>query len=83
MHILIPSQQRMASRADLPTPPGPQPSGRLERTWMNKHFPLLAHDDGSYEWLDQSDYRVAEESNPSCEHERHRDHEASSQVCCV
>jgi adenine-specific DNA-methyltransferase len=34
--------------------------GRLELTWTNKHLRLLAHEDGSYEWLDRSDYRVAE-----------------------
>lgn len=35
-------------------------SGRLELTWTNKHLRLLEHDDGSYEWMDPSDYRVAE-----------------------
>lgn len=34
--------------------------GRLELTWTNKHLRLLAHEDGSYEWIPQSDYRVAE-----------------------
>jgi hypothetical protein len=34
--------------------------GRLELTWTNKHLRLLAHDDGSYEWVPPSDYRVAE-----------------------
>jgi len=34
--------------------------GRLELTWTNKHLRLLAHEDGSYEWLDRADYRVAE-----------------------
>jgi adenine-specific DNA-methyltransferase len=34
--------------------------GRLELTWTNKHLRLLAHDDGSYEWVPASDYRVAE-----------------------
>jgi adenine-specific DNA-methyltransferase len=34
--------------------------GRLELTWTNKHLRLLAHEDGSYEWLEPSDYRVAE-----------------------
>jgi adenine-specific DNA-methyltransferase len=34
--------------------------GRLELTWTNKHLSLLAHEDGSYEWLKPSDYRVAE-----------------------
>lgn len=38
----------------------PQPQGRLELTWTNKHLRLLAHDDGSYEWVPPSDYRVAE-----------------------
>ena len=38
----------------------PSYEGRLELTWTNKHLRLLAHDDGSYEWLDPSDYRVAE-----------------------
>lgn len=35
-------------------------SGRLELTWTNKALRLLAHDDGSYEWTDPSDYRVSE-----------------------
>ena len=35
-------------------------SGRLELTWTNKDQRLLAHDDGAYEWLPPSDYRVAE-----------------------
>ena len=34
--------------------------GRLELTWTNKHLRLLAHDDGRYEWVSPSDYRVAE-----------------------
>lgn len=34
--------------------------GRLELTWTNKQLNLLAHEDGSYEWMPQSDYRVAE-----------------------
>lgn len=34
--------------------------GRLELTWTNKDLRLLAHEDGSYEWLSPSDYRVAE-----------------------
>lgn len=34
--------------------------GRLELTWTNKHLRLLAHEDGSYEWTQPSDYRVAE-----------------------
>jgi adenine-specific DNA-methyltransferase len=34
--------------------------GRLELTWTNKRLRLLAHEDGSYEWLEPSDYRVAE-----------------------
>jgi len=38
----------------------PRYEGRLELTWTNKHERLLAHDDGSYEWLPPSDYRVAE-----------------------
>ncbi len=38
----------------------PRYEGRLELTWTNKHERLLAHDDGSYEWLPASDYRVAE-----------------------
>lgn len=35
-------------------------SGRLELTWTNKDMRLLAHDDGRYEWVPASDYRVAE-----------------------
>ena len=34
--------------------------GRLELTWTNKHLRLLAHEDGNYEWLPPSDYRIAE-----------------------
>lgn len=34
--------------------------GRLELTWTNKGKRLLAAEDGSYEWVDPSDYRVAE-----------------------
>jgi len=34
--------------------------GRLELTWTNKSLSLLAHEDGSYEWVNPSDYRVAE-----------------------
>lgn len=34
--------------------------GRLELTWTNKHLRLLAHEDGSYEWVPSADYRVAE-----------------------
>jgi adenine-specific DNA-methyltransferase len=35
-------------------------SGRLELTWTNKDQRLLAHEDGSYEWLSPTDYRIAE-----------------------
>jgi adenine-specific DNA-methyltransferase len=35
-------------------------SGRLELTWTNKELRLLAHENGSYEWVPPSDYRVAE-----------------------
>ena len=34
--------------------------GRLELTWTNKHLRLLAQEDGSYEWVTPTDYRVAE-----------------------
>lgn len=34
--------------------------GRLELTWTNKDQRLLAHEDGTYEWLSPADYRVAE-----------------------
>lgn len=37
-----------------------EPQGRLELTWTNKHLRLLAHEDGRYEWVSPSDYRVAE-----------------------
>lgn len=40
--------------------PSATPQGRLELTWTNKPLRLLAHDDGSYEWVPPSDYRVAE-----------------------
>lgn len=36
------------------------PSGRLELTWTNKHLRLLAEEDGSYEWVNPSDHRIAE-----------------------
>lgn len=36
------------------------PEGRLELTWTNKSLRLLAHEDGLYEWVNPSDYRVAE-----------------------
>lgn len=35
-------------------------SGRLELTWTNKNKTLLALDDGTYQWVDPSDHRVAE-----------------------
>ncbi len=38
----------------------PTYDGRLELTWTNKPLRLLAHEDGSYEWVSPSDYRVAE-----------------------
>lgn len=38
----------------------PSYEGRLELTWTNKRLRLLAHDDGSYEWVPPADYRVAE-----------------------
>jgi hypothetical protein len=34
--------------------------GRLELTWTNKSLSLLADEEGSYEWVRASDYRVAE-----------------------
>lgn len=34
--------------------------GKLELTWSNKDMRLLSHDDVSYEWVDPSDWRVAE-----------------------
>lgn len=34
--------------------------GRLELTWTNKDRCLVAHEDGSYEWVPPTDYRVAE-----------------------
>jgi adenine-specific DNA-methyltransferase len=38
----------------------PAYDGRLELTWTNKHLRLLAHEDGSYEWVSPADFRVAE-----------------------
>lgn len=38
----------------------PRYRGRLELTWTNKDQRLLAHEDGSYEWVPPADYRVAE-----------------------
>jgi len=37
-----------------------EPSGRLELTWTNKSQRLLSHENGSYEWTQAGDYRVAE-----------------------
>lgn len=37
-----------------------EPRGKLELTWTNKHLALLADEDGSYQWLPPSDYRIAE-----------------------
>jgi adenine-specific DNA-methyltransferase len=42
------------------TDASPAPHGRLELTWTNKHLRLLADEDGSYEWVPPTDYRVAE-----------------------
>ncbi len=33
---------------------------RLELTWTNKQLRRLAHEDGSYEWVQPGDYRVSE-----------------------
>ena len=38
----------------------PRHEGRLELTWTNKHLRLLADEDGRYQWVEPSDYRVAE-----------------------
>jgi adenine-specific DNA-methyltransferase len=38
----------------------PSPSGRVELTWTNKDLALLAHEDGSYEWVPRRDRRIAE-----------------------
>lgn len=38
----------------------PQYKGALELTWTNKQLHLLANEDGSYEWVHPSDFRVAE-----------------------
>lgn len=35
-------------------------AGRLELTWTNKNKTLLAHEEGTYEWVDPADFRVAE-----------------------
>src|SRR4051812_18370008 len=37
-----------------------KPSGKLELTWTNKGKALLSHEDGSYEWVEKRDRRVAE-----------------------
>jgi adenine-specific DNA-methyltransferase len=37
-----------------------QYSGRLELTWTNKALRLLADAEGGYQWVEPSDYRVAE-----------------------
>lgn len=38
----------------------PVPEGRLELTWTNKRLRLIDGLDGSYEWVDPADWRVAE-----------------------
>jgi adenine-specific DNA-methyltransferase len=38
----------------------PQYRGQLELTWTNKDERLLSNEDGSYEWVPPSDYRVSE-----------------------
>lgn len=38
----------------------PEPSGKLELNWTNKNRSLLAHEDGTYEWVVRRDRRVAE-----------------------
>lgn len=50
------SSSRTSLGASLP----PDYEGRLELTWTNKAQRLLAHEDGSYEWVSPPDYRVAE-----------------------
>jgi adenine-specific DNA-methyltransferase len=40
--------------------PAPVPHGRLELTWTNKDLRLLAHEDGTYEWISSGHYRFAE-----------------------
>lgn len=37
-----------------------KPSGALELTWTDKDLSLLSHGDERYEWVDPTDYRVAE-----------------------
>lgn len=55
--------RQSSAQAVPPGPSSPVPQtyeGRLELTWTNKHLRLLAHEDGSYEWVNPVDYRVAE-----------------------
>ena len=40
--------------------PSARYSGTLELSWTNKHLRLLAEEDGAYQWVPPSDYRVAE-----------------------
>lgn len=42
------------------TEPSAPLSGRLELTWTNKDRRLLGREDGTWDWLHPSDYRVAE-----------------------
>lgn len=42
------------------TPPGLQPSGRLELTWTNKPLRLLSDEAVGYTWVEPADFRVAE-----------------------
>lgn len=58
---LIAAERRsLHGREGTLTPMTPSYEGRLELTWTNKSLRLLAHEDGSYEWVPPADYRVAE-----------------------
>lgn len=37
-----------------------EPTGKLELTWANKELRLLSHGSDTYEWVEPSDYRIAE-----------------------
>lgn len=37
-----------------------EPRGKLELNWANKNMRLLAHGTSTYEWIDPTDWRVAE-----------------------
>jgi len=52
--------RRRAGRRTLTEASRSRRSGRLELTWTNKDWRLLAREDGTWDWVPPSDYRIAE-----------------------